>query len=259
MSVLRCRLDARQAQRLRPGETVAIRGDEAFRLIRVSRARPGEAVELFDGMGRAWRARVASVARDCLLCTVEGRSAGADPSLRVVLIQAVLKAGRMELALEKATELGVAEIWVARTQRSVSRPDPGGARVERWRRVVESAARQCGRASLPQVRGPVPWEQALEAVRAAGPGWPKLLAYEGATEPLAAALEGPGGPPEGVGLAVGPEGGLEAGEVEQASRRGFRVVSLGPRVLRAETAGLVLLTLVQARWGDVGVRFAGDG
>ncbi len=158
----------------------------------------------------------------------------------------------MEFALEKATELGVAEIWLARTRRSVVRPEPGRARVERWRRVVENAARQCGRARFPELGGPMEWEQAIFSLAQQAPRWPRLLAYEGARHSLQAATEQVDGPPpEGVGLAVGPEGGLEDGEVELAVRAGFQVVGLGPRVLRAETASTVLLALIQARWGDL--------
>lgn len=252
MSLLRARVAAGEASRLGPGQMVAIEGDEAFRLVRVSRARPGEAIELFDGEGRAWRARVASISRGRLVCRVEGIGASAEPALRVILIQAILKAGRMELALEKATELGAAEIWLARTHRSVVRPEPGPVRVERWRRVVENAARQCGRARFPELRGPMEWEQAIASLAHQAPRWPRLLAYEGARHSPQAATEDVEGPsPEGVGLAVGPEGGLEAEEVEMAIRAGFQVVGLGPRVLRAETASVVLLALTQARWGDL--------
>lgn len=249
------------------GAEVTVRGPEAHRLIRVMRARPGEPIELFDGRGRACRGEIRAVGPDYLVVRLAhlppSGAAGPESSLRTILVQAVAKGDRMELALEKATELGVSEIWPVITRRCVARPEPTSSRLTRWRRVVETAARQAGRWVVPEVRPPAPWQQALEALAGLGGRWLLLVAWEQAELPLGRLLERRD--PQGVAgaaLAVGPEGGLTDDEADGAVRLGFELVSLGPRVLRTETAGWLMLALVQGWWGDLwrpGPRFHATG
>jgi 16S rRNA (uracil1498-N3)-methyltransferase len=213
---------------VRPGQSVCLDGPEGWRLVRVARARPGEAVELFDGAGRCVRGRVASVRHDALWCVIEGEVGSVEPPLPLVLVQAVAKGDR------------------------VARPEPGGSRVQRWQRVAESAARQCGRSVVPSVHGPMPWRQAAGRLAALEPGWLKLVAWEGAREPLPQVLRPwEDRPPAGVAVCVGPEGGLTEEEVQLMVEAGARPVSLGPRTLRTETAATVMLALVQAFLGDM--------
>lgn len=238
------------------GCEVAVSGPEGRRLVRVARARPGELIELFDGRGRAWEGRIHRVGPEGVVVrltgTPPGDPRGPESGLRTVLLQAVAKGDRMELALEKATELGVSEIWPVITRRCVARPEPRGAKLSRWRRVVETAARQAGRWVVPEVRPPVPWEQALESLAGSAASWLLAVAWEQSDTPLTAVLARR--PPQGVAgaaLAVGPEGGLTDEEASAARRAGFEAVSLGPRVLRTETAGWLMLAMVQAWWGDL--------
>lgn len=247
----------------RPGAEVEVKGSEARRLVRVMRVRPGEEVQLFDGRGRAWNGHVMRVAPGRLavrLSHPEPEGAGPEPVLRLVLLQAVPKGDRMELALEKATELGVSEVWPVITKRSVVRPDGSGGRLVRWRRVVETAARQAGRLAVPEVRPPLAWDRALLEVTQLGGRWARIVAWEQAEGPLTAVLSRGAAPDlAGVVMAAGPEGGLTRDEVRLAESADFEVVSLGPRVLRAETAGWVMLALVQAWWGDLVGSLAGAG
>ena len=252
VSQLRARVPQGALDGLRPGQTFRLDGPEARRLIRVARARSGEVLELFDGAGRAVRGRISRVEREELFCRVEQAVRAPDPAMPLVLVQAAIKGDRMEMALEKATELGATAIWVVLTSRCVARPDGSGGRFERFRRVVEAAARQCGRASVPAVRGPLAWDQAAQELARCGPGWLKVVAWEGAQDPMTGVLEAARHHrPEGAVACVGPEGGLTEEEVRRMEAAGARTASLGPRVLRAETAAATLLALIQAFVGDL--------
>jgi len=168
-----------------------------------------------------------------------------ESPLRVLLALSPLKGDRMELAIQKATELGVTEIWPVITARTdaAARPALQGSRLERWDKVASGAAEQCGRAVVPRVISAMSLEDLLrtpfEGRRITfweTPGRPAL-----ATEPRPAAA-----------LAmVGPAGGFEGWEAEQLATAGFELVSLGPRILRAETAAIAAVTLLQVVWGDL--------
>jgi 16S rRNA (uracil1498-N3)-methyltransferase len=148
--------------------------------------------------------------------------------------------------VQKATELGAARIVPFAAERSVVRldRDRGEERARRWRRIAEEAARQCGRADVPDVAAPLPLDAALATL---APGAVPVVFHPGGA-PLAA-LAAPG--PAGVAAVVGPEGGLTGGEVAACERAGALRAGLGPRVLRAETAAIVAVALLQARFGDL--------
>ena len=165
----------------------------------------------------------------------------------MVLIQGLPKGDKLDLVLQKATELGVSGVWPVLTERSVARPKPEalGARHARWQRIVEEAARQSGRTEVPDV---TPLRPLGEAARALGPGMRLLiLDEEERGERLGhAAGDGP------VALVVGPEGGLAREEVQALRDLGGVAVSLGPLVLRTETAGLAALAVLRHLDGLLG-------
>jgi 16S rRNA (uracil1498-N3)-methyltransferase len=210
-------------------------------LARVLRVQPGDTVTLFDGAGNEVDARVAEVGRaetELVLgaARVQPRAAG-EPLL--VLLTAVPRGPRMDLLVEKTCELGVSRVVPVLTERSVARPDD--ARRGRWEKIAREAARQCGRADVPEVRAPVTLAAALAASDLPSR---RLMLWEGEGEggaPLRARLEGR----EPVALLVGPEGGFAAAEVEAARHAGFETVTLGSRILRVETAAMVAVALVR--------------
>jgi 16S rRNA (uracil1498-N3)-methyltransferase len=206
----------------------------------VLRLAPGAELELFDGEGGSYPARL----DEGFLALRLGDRREARPALSLWLLAALAKGEKMDLVVQKATELGATQLVPFAAERSVVRLDPekGEARAERWRRIAAEAARQCGRADVPVVRAPVPLAEALAAVPA---DHARFVFHQGG-EPL------PTGPrPPGVAAVVGPEGGLAEAEVERCEAAGARRVSLGPRVLRAETAAVVATALLQARFGDL--------
>jgi 16S rRNA (uracil1498-N3)-methyltransferase len=229
---------------------VVVRGSSAHYLRDVLRLRAGDPVILFDGAGREAQATIAEVRRDeVTLRALEPRVSSGSSPLRLALVVALAKKDKIDWVVEKATELGVGTILPAACARSVLELSGERAveRLGRWRRVAEAAARQCGRAHLPRVEAVRPWAEQLSAAS----GVRRLCFYEGG--PIGSgrlALSVP--PPPSAAVAVGPEGGLTSREVEQAQELGYQVVSLGPRTLRAETAAVVAVTVVQHAWGDLG-------
>ena len=227
---------------------VRVEGD-AFHHLRVLRLGPGDALEVFDGKGRAWEAEVLEVSRDSATVRL-GPLRKASTGRHVSLLQALPKADKLELVLQKGTELGAHAFFPVLSERSVVRLS--GAALEtrrvRWQRIAEEAARQCGRADVPSVHAV---QGLFAAVRALPPTTRVLLLDEeertlGLSEAASVDARAP------LALVVGPEGGLERTEVEALRELGATSVSLGPLVLRTETAALAALAVLRHREGLLG-------
>jgi len=225
------------------GDRVTLVGEEHRRVCRVLRLQAGDRVVLFDGEGRECEAVLAAPTGRSVEATIVARRAvAALPGPRVTLLVGLTKGERMELVVQKATELGAARLVPVVTARTVPRleAERAAGRRARWLTIAREAARQCGRADTPAIDEIAPFAAALQAVPAAAL---KLLFWEEAAGvPLRACL--PAAAPAQVVLAVGPEGGFAPEEVARAEAAGFRVAGLGPRTLRAETAAIVALAVV---------------
>jgi len=235
------------------GEPVTVEGPRGHHLARVSRVRVGDAVVLFDGTGIECDGTVTALRGDTVTVTTGPRRAGVTGDrASVIWLQGIPKGDKLEAIVRQATELGVLAVWPVYTQRSVPVPRAGGeaARTERLLRVAEEAARQCGRADVPFVAMPVRLEAALEALEARSPVL-RLVAWESAVEPLTSVSGAPAGP---CAVLAGPEGGLSAEEVSLCRAHGFVPVSLGPRILRAETVAPAVLGALAVLRGDLAMR-----
>lgn len=221
--------------------------DASRYLARVHRAKPGDAIVLFDpAVGREAEAHVTAIDKANVRVVVSAiRGATVRASRAVTLVQAIGKGDKLDAIARDITELGATRLIVAETARSVVRLGARGEeRMQRIRRIVVQAARQCGRGDAPVVVGPLPWEEALRA--AVEPRGTALCLWERATDPIGPRLRQMG-PAEPIAIAVGAEGGLEVAEIDAAVAVGFAPVSLGPFILRTETVpaavlGAVLLT-----------------
>ena len=230
---------------LAPGERT-LRGAVGHYLVRVLRLRASDTFVAFDpATGKEADARVVHAAADSLtvqLGTLRDAKSGVQGTL--TLVQGLAKGDKCDAIVRDATELGATRIVVALTRRSVVRLDEerAAARQTRWARIAEDAARQCGRARPPVVDRPIAWEGALDSVAA---GAARFCLYERATDPLGPALfEALAGAMD-LAFACGPEGGLEAAEVDAAAARGWSVCSLGPLALRTETVAAAVLGAVR--------------
>ena len=234
--------------RAAPGARVGLPEHAAHHAREVLRLRAGAPVQVFDGEGREYEAVLDEVSRRTVSLRL-GRATAPRPEspLHLVLAVSPLKGDRMELVVQKATELGVAEIWPVVTFRTdaAARPALQGSRGERWERVASGAAEQCGRAVVPHVAPTT----TLEGVLARPFEGRRVVLLETPGQPPLASLRlDPASP---LLLLVGPAGGFETTEAEQLRAAGFDAVSLGPRVLRAETAAVAAVAVAQALWGDL--------
>ncbi len=204
---------------------VLLDGDEGRHLARVLRAKPGDAVLLFDGAGREVRAEVAGVERDVVRLTIGEETVPPRPGRHVTLCTAMPKGQRIEWLVEKVTEAGVSRLVPVVFERSARRTASAG-RLSRWRRAALEASKQCGRADVPSVEAPIPLSEALSLAAPAT----LFVAVPGAAAAAAEHLAGP------AALFVGPEGGFSSEELALLDAAGARPVGLGPLVLRIETA-----------------------
>ena len=235
-------------ERLQPPAPVRLAGAEHHYLTRVLRLRVGDAVVLLDGQGRQCPAQIAHVdgAQVELHCAAATTAVASGPEL--TLLCGLLKGDKQDFVIQKATELGAHAVVPVLCQRSV--PQLGQERAEkrheRWTRIAVHAAQQCRRARVPSIAGPTPLAQALAAADAATTL--SLLLYEGLAAPLHTLVPpepGLAALPAAMRLLIGPEGGLTDAEVAAAVAAGFIPCSLGPRVLRAETAVVAALAVLQ--------------
>lgn len=220
----------------------------AHQLRNVLRLAQGSMITLLDGSGTAYPTQIEVLDAERATGRVLGREpVQSEPTVELTLYQCVLKRERFEWVLQKGTELGVSRFVPVISSRTVVRPT---ARLlpkyERWRTIVREAAEQSRRGRLPIVENPVKWSEALEH----GAGL-RLFAWEeaegnnfGIGPAVADAAE--------VSLLVGPEGGISKEEAAAASERGWYAMSLGPRILRAETAAVATATVILYLSGDLG-------
>ncbi|MET0488111.1 MAG: 16S rRNA (uracil(1498)-N(3))-methyltransferase, partial [Candidatus Rokuibacteriota bacterium] len=229
------------------GGRVTFDADESRHLSRVLRLRPGDTVIASDGAGRDYTVRLEAVG-EAARGTVIAEAAGVPESpLAITLVQGVPKGDKMEAIVRAATELGVTRFRPALCERTIVRLEPARwrDRARRWQRVAREAAKQSGRAIVPEVELPRPLAECLGTAADLA-----LCLWEGGGEPLGTLLAG-AATARSATVVVGPEGGLALAEVEAARAAGLRIVSLGHRILRTETAGPAIVAILQSRLGDL--------
>lgn len=230
---------------LAPGARIDLPDPVARHAVRVLRLPAGADITLFDGRGGEYPARIEHIERDRVSVSLGAWiERECESPLAITLVQAVQAADKMDFTLQKAVELGVTHFVPVESRRSLVRlsGDRAGKRVAHWQGVAAAACEQCGRNQVPIV---TPLESVEQWLARPADGARRLMLAPGAAVAMTAL------PPTGnVQLLVGAEGGLDPREAEAAQSVGFIAVSLGPRVLRTETAGLAALATLQALWGD---------
>lgn len=232
---------------LHEGAEIVLPEGPAAHLTRVLRLTVGDACIVFDGSGIDHAATLATIGkREVRLRVGPGTPVDRESRLRLVLLQGVARGEKMDLILQKATELGVHAILPVTSQRSEVKLDESRAakRLEHWRSVVASACEQCGRSVVPTVDPPRALATALAALPAGGT---RLLLDPEGRHALRTLQPSEGG----AMLAVGPEGGWSPLDRAQLEAAGFEGLRLGPRILRTETAGLAAIAALQAGFGDL--------
>lgn len=225
------------------GGVITILGEEAHHIIDVMRLKVSDEIVAFDGTGKEYVGVITAVkARTVTVSIIRTIGAPVKSGVGITLIQAIPKKAKMDYIVEKATELGAAEIVPVFTARTIPEwdDDKREATVGRWRKIALGAAKQCGRSDIPEI-GEI--RDFAELVRKPGRYDLALIAAlcKGAVE-LREALAGFRG--KRCAIAIGPEGDFTPDEVEAAKEAGFRPVSLGARVLKSDTAGLAALAII---------------
>ena len=243
------------------GEHAArVTGEELKHLRNALRLKAGDAVEVFDGEGHGYTGRLTLVNQTEAIAEIEAAvTETRDSHLRVCLAQGIPKGEKMDWIVQKNTELGVESILPLELSRCVVRLEGDRKRRDRqarWQKVAREAARQCGRLFVPEILAPrgltallkqvspedlllIPWEEGGQSLK-------EFFAKAGSTGAAARLTKGR------AVVVIGPEGGLAPDEVEEVRRAGGTPLTLGPRILRTETAGLALLSVLQHHWGDMG-------
>jgi 16S rRNA (uracil1498-N3)-methyltransferase len=232
---------------LAAGTRVTLAGSAARHVTRVLRLRVGEALTLFNGSGGEYAASIEQSQGGRVAVAIGAqRAIERESPLALTLAQGVSRGERMDLVVQKATELGVSGLVPVLTERSVVRLTAQQAerRLNHWRAIAIAACEQSGRNRLPVIAAPVPLTDFL---RSGTDGMTRLLLSPAASATLADVPR----PVSAVTVLIGPEGGLAQAEQEAALAAGFKPLRLGPRVLRTETAAIAALTLLQREFGDL--------
>ncbi len=229
------------------GDTAVIDGADARHISGALRMSVGEALTLCDGAGTDYACTLAAIERDRVLAAVTASEPTAsEPTLAVTLYMGMPKGDKLELIIQKAVELGVTAVVPVITARSIVRVSGKDAEKKRVRlqRIAAEAAGQSGRGIIPRVEAPIPWKAALARLAQEN----TLLCYEGGGAPIGTLVT----PSDtAVSLVVGPEGGFDPAEVEAVIAAGGRIATLGPRILRCETAPLAALAVLMEKSGNM--------
>ena len=228
------------------GETARLLDEEARHACRVLRMKPGDEFCALDGAAR-FLAEFVSVGADGAQALLKQVLPDNESPVRLTIYQGVAKSDKLELIAQKLTELGVDALVPVRMARSVAKLD-GAARVERLSKIAHEAAKQCRRARRMRVEAPLNLDKALAAMQAHDL---LLVPWEDARARRMkdALAEAPGA--RDIGIVIGPEGGIDPSEIERMEAAGARCVTLGPRILRTETAAITAAALAMSLWGDL--------
>ncbi len=228
-----------------------IRGDEVKHIRKVLRLKTGDQIMVFDGLGKEYEGTIVEEGPSSVVIKIQNiLFSKKDSPLEVTLAQSLLKGEKMDTLIQKSTELGVKEIIPFFSSRSVPLLEKSGRlkRLHRWERIAIEASKQCGRGVVPKIESLQDYSEMLQAV---SPGSLRLILWEGEGIKLKEVLERSEAKVK-IFFVIGPEGGFSRGEVEDAKKNGFIPVTLGRRILRAETASLCLLSILQYERGDIG-------
>lgn len=226
--------------------TIIITGSDVNHIRNVLRMKPGEEIAVSNGLdGKEYRCGIESFTQDEVICTLRFvKEEGVELTSRIFLFQGLPKADKMELIVQKAVELGAAQVIPVSTRRSVVKLDAKKAakKTERWQEIAKSAAKQAGRGYIPKVTPVMSYRDALEYAKELDV---LLIPYElergmDETKSVIESIR----PGQSVAVFIGPEGGFEREEVEQALEHGAKAITLGRRILRTETAGLAALSIL---------------
>lgn len=226
---------------------IHITGDDAHHIGRVLRLRAGDPLVVCDGNGTDYRATIENISsQEVRLIITDSAPTQSEPSLKITLYQGLPKGDKMDWIIQKTVELGVCRIVPVITERSIARPDAAKAmkKQERWQKIAAEAAGQSGRGLIPIVEAPISWQQLCDRVHFKQ----TLVFYERGGAPLSSLVGSVG---QELGIIIGPEGGFSDQEICNLTAIGVQTATLGPRILRCETAPIAALSVILSLSGNM--------
>lgn len=231
------------------GDRIILDGENGRHISRSLRMHPGDSITLCDGKETDYFCKITEILGDTVEVLVQQSSHSiSEPTIKVTLIQSLPKADKMDAVIQKAVELGVTRVIPILSTRCVSRPDSSAQKkkVQRWQKIAAEAAKQCGRGIIPTVE---PIQNFFDAVDQAAKTGTILFFYEGGGAPLPKIMEWEQKQP--ISIFIGPEGGFSAEEVSYIKEAGAKIATLGPRILRTETAPIAALSAIMVLSGNM--------
>jgi 16S rRNA (uracil1498-N3)-methyltransferase len=228
---------------------IDVSGKEAHHIVRVMRLCVGDKITTFDGTGREYSGIIRGIRPKSISIEITGsRDSPPDKLFRIILIQAIPKKEKMDFIIEKSTELGVSRIVPVFSKRTIPVWDSvkKGHHLERWLSIAKEAAKQCGRTDIPAIDGTVGIGEAIRGLRGIDLAVMATLS-DGAVSIRKIFEDFNGGD---IAVAIGPEGDFTVDEIREAAEADFKMVSLGPRVLKSDTAGLAALAMIDYEFSN---------
>ena len=224
------------------GDKIVIGGEDAKHISLSLRARVGEKITACDGEGNDYECEIADISKnEVTLCVQKTHGCLTEPSVEVTLYQALVKSDKFDFIVQKCTELGVKKIVPVFTERCITKPDDASLskKILRWNKIAKEAAMQSGRGVIPKVSDAVSFDEALEGLKEADCGF---LCYETNPHVPIDIIYSRSKDVKSVAFLVGPEGGIAENEAKKTENAGISMASLGPRILRTETAPLCVMS-----------------
>lgn len=229
-------------------DIIIINSDDVSHISRVLRLTQGDEIICCDGAGNDYNVSISEVSKKEIICKILSKTkADTEPNISVTLIQGIPKASKMDYIIQKTTELGITSIYPCALSRCVSKVD-GDKKTERWQKIAEEASKQSGRGIVPTVNAPINLKQAIEILKKADISFvPYECQEDSYLKPVLTSDKNA----KSVAFLIGPEGGFDKSEIKALEDSGISIVTLGKRILRTETAGEAVLSMIMYEIGDI--------
>ncbi|MCU0599706.1 MAG: 16S rRNA (uracil(1498)-N(3))-methyltransferase [Desulfobacterales bacterium] len=229
-----------------------IQGSDVLHIRKVLRLKPGDRILLLDGEGNEYEAVIDGIFDDCIrVDIIKQYQSQTEPPIRIIVMQAFLKEKKMDMLIRALTEVGISAWMPVFTEHSIPRPDEKrqASRTERWKEIAKESIKQCRRSVPPEILSPATFHQAIHANMDADL---KIIFWENEMLPLRGKIAPDSKKISDIIILLGPEGGFSRKEIDLATSADFVGASLGPRILKAETASIAACVLIQHIYGDMG-------
>lgn len=227
---------------------ITVTGEDVIHISKVLRLKKGDTLTFFDGRGFDYDTEISEISKSAVVCDILKKiKSETEPNIKVTLIQGVPKASKMDYIIQKTTELGICDIFPCSLNRCVSKID-GEKKIVRWQKIAKEAAQQSARGAIPKIHNDIDLKTAAEILKKADISF---VAYECEDKTTIKTVLLSKKEPKTVAFLIGPEGGFDKTEIEFLKNSGISSVSLGKRILRTETAGEAVLSMIMYEIGDV--------